>query len=162
MTPLQAQVCAFSAILPARILIIAGLRSRQRPSVFRILLNFIPVGFFLFFLAMIPLPAALPTSGIIATTLSRLTVMGTIILGLLSGFGAINTAWVYFPGLRGKQTCGLVLKPLTSLMRMHCSAHPSDEDIRIAEQGLQRVQDDLAVRRQELQKLHAAQVRDTF
>ena len=84
-------------------IICTGLRSRQRPSVFRVLLNFIPVGLFLFFLEMIPLPSALPTSGIIATTLSRLTVLGTIILGLLSGFGAINTAWVYFPGLRGKQ-----------------------------------------------------------
>ena len=82
---------------------ITGLRSRQRPSIFRIFLNFIPVGLFLFFLEMIPLPSALPTSGIIVTTLSRLTVLGTIILGLLSGFGAINTAWVYFPGLRGKQ-----------------------------------------------------------
>ncbi|EPS96199.1 hypothetical protein FOMPIDRAFT_161929 [Fomitopsis schrenkii] len=118
----------------------AGLRSRQRPSVFRVLLNFIPVGLFLFFLETIPLPSASPTSSIIATTLSRLTVLGTIILGLLSGFGAINTAWVYFPGLRGKQ-----------------SLHPSDEDVRIAEQGLQRVQSDLAARRQEVQKLQAAQ-----
>ncbi|KAH9929419.1 Abscisic acid G-protein coupled receptor-domain-containing protein [Fomitopsis serialis] len=118
----------------------AGLRSRQRPSVFRILLNFIPVGLFLFLLAMIPLPSALPTSGIIVTTLSQLTVLGTIILGLLSGFGAINTAWIYFPRIYGKQ-----------------SSHPSDEDIRMAEQGLQRVQSDLALRRQDVQKLQAAQ-----
>ncbi|KZT66792.1 hypothetical protein DAEQUDRAFT_695181 [Daedalea quercina L-15889] len=118
----------------------AGLRSRQRPSAFRVLLNFIPVGLFLFLLEMIPLPSASPTSGIIVTTLSRLTVLGTIILGLLSGFGAINTAWIYFPGLYGKTT-----------------THPSDEDIRTAEQGLQRVQNDLTLRRQEVQKLQAAQ-----
>ena len=34
-----------------------------------------------------------------ASTLSRLTVIGTVILGALSGFGAIDTAWDFFPVL---------------------------------------------------------------
>ena len=69
----------------------------QRPSVLRVVLNIIPVGLFLFLLSYIPLPAALPSSSLIMPALSRLTVLGTIILGLLSGFGAINTAWTFFP-----------------------------------------------------------------
>ncbi|KZT00623.1 uncharacterized protein LAESUDRAFT_687929 [Laetiporus sulphureus 93-53] len=117
-----------------------GSHSRQRPSVLRIVLNVIPVGLFLLLLSYIPLPAALPSSGIIMTTLSRLTVLGTIILGALSGFGAINTAWTFFPAFYGPER-----------------SQPTDEDVRAAEQGLERVQSDLAQRRFEIQKLQAAQ-----
>ncbi|PCH43230.1 hypothetical protein WOLCODRAFT_73912 [Wolfiporia cocos MD-104 SS10] len=118
---------------------------RQRPSALRILLNFVPVGIFLFLLSYIPLPSAVPSSNMITTILSRLIVVGTITLGALSGFGAINTAWTFFPVLRSK-----------------ARNNPSAEDVRMAEQGLQRVQEDLAQRRMEVQKMQTAQVQSNW
>ncbi|EMD35045.1 hypothetical protein CERSUDRAFT_85781 [Gelatoporia subvermispora B] len=116
-----------------------GAQARQRPSFGRILLNTIPVCLFLFFLEYIPLPEGLHSSSFIATTLSRLTVLGTIILGGLSGFGAMTAIWTFLP-LFGLNK-GL----------------PSDEDISIAEQGLERVRQDLARQRYEVQKLQSSQ-----
>ncbi|KAF9812777.1 hypothetical protein IEO21_05980 [Rhodonia placenta] len=110
---------------------------RQRPSALRVCLNMVPVGLFLFFLSYIPLPSALPSANIVVTALSRLTVLGTIILGALSGFGAINTAWTFFP-----------------------VPFPTEEDVRIADDGLRRIQHDLLQRRADVQKLEAAQQPD--
>ncbi|GBE86872.1 hypothetical protein SCP_1001140 [Sparassis crispa] len=117
-----------------------GTQPRQRPSVLRALLNILSVGLFLFLLSFIPLPSSLPTSDFMGTTLSRLTVLGTIILGALSGFGAVNTAWNFFP-------------PFYGTLR----SHPTEGDIAAAEQGLQRVRRELAQRQSDIQKLQAAQ-----
>lgn len=56
-----------------------------------------PVALYLFLLSRIPLPDALASSDFTTTTLSRLIVLGTIILGILSGFGAVSSAWAFFP-----------------------------------------------------------------
>ncbi|KAI0944771.1 hypothetical protein AcW1_002401 [Taiwanofungus camphoratus] len=120
-----------------------GTEVLQRPSSIRLLLNIAPVGLFLFLLSFIPLPSALPSSNIIVTALSRLTVLGTIILGALSGFGAINTAWAFFPVFFTTQS------------------YPTGDDVLAAERGLQRVQNDLAQRRVEIQKLQMVQEPNT-
>jgi hypothetical protein len=56
-----------------------------------------PVIVYLFLLSWIPLPDALASSDMMTAALSRLVVLGTIILGLLSGFGAVSNAWAFFP-----------------------------------------------------------------
>jgi len=134
---------SYSLVLSDRSSNSPGIHAQQRPSALRVFLNTIPVGLFLFLLSYTPLPSALPSSNIIVTTLSRLTVLGTIILGALSGFGAINTAWTFFPVFYGAPR-----------------SHPTDDDIQAAEQGLQQVQNDLTHRRSEVQKLEAAQQPD--
>ncbi|KAI0633056.1 Abscisic acid G-protein coupled receptor-domain-containing protein [Trametes polyzona] len=102
-------------------------------------LYLIPNVLFLLALSHVPLPAELPTHNMLAATLSRLTVIGTVILGLLSGFGAIYTAWDFFP-----------------VFTRNTKSHPSDEEVHAAESGLQRVREDLAQRQKELRVLEAS------
>ena len=67
----------------------------------RALLNLIPVIIFLFALSKIPLPTALASSTTSTSTalVARLIVLGTVFLGLLSGFGAIANSWEFLPFL---------------------------------------------------------------
>jgi hypothetical protein len=65
--------------------------------------SLVPVVLYLFALSYIPLPEALSSSDIMTAALSRLIVLGTIILGLLSGFGAISSSWQYLPFLSRAQ-----------------------------------------------------------
>lgn len=60
-------------------------------------LYLIPNLLFLLALSYVPLPTGMPAHNFMASTLSRLTVIGVFILGALSGFGAIDTAWDFFP-----------------------------------------------------------------
>ncbi|KAJ8469136.1 hypothetical protein ONZ51_g9199 [Trametes cubensis] len=83
------------------------------------------------------------THSILASTLSRLTVIGTVFLGLLSGFGAIDTAWDFFP-----------------VFSRTSRPHPTDEEVRTAESGLQRVREDLTQRRKDLRALEASKQPD--
>ncbi|CCM00850.1 uncharacterized protein FIBRA_02893 [Fibroporia radiculosa] len=127
-------------------LVLTGLHTRQRPSALRIVLNLVPVCLLLLALSYIPLPSVAfeaPPHSMLMDTLSRLTVLGTIILGALSGFGAISNAWTFFPAVRGGQR-----------------SDPTEEEIRAAELGLQRVQSDLSERQMEVQKLEAAKQPD--
>ncbi|PIL25812.1 transporter [Ganoderma sinense ZZ0214-1] len=112
----------------------------------RLALYLIPNFLFLLALSYVPLPAGMPAHSVAVATLSRLTVIGTVILGALSGFGAIDTAWDFFP-----------------VFSRHGPArtHPTDEEVRIAEAGLQRVREDLARRQKDLQNLEAAKKPDT-
>lgn len=83
------------------------------------------------------------TSGISAIV-SRLTVIGTVILGLLSGFGSINNAWNYLPILSQNQRCGdnFLQDEYSFWQRV-----PTDDDASVSEQALARVRKDLADRR---------------
>ena len=65
----------------------------------RVVFSLIPVVLYLFALSYIPLPEALSSSDIMTAALSRLIVFSTIVLGLLSGFGAISSSWQYLPFL---------------------------------------------------------------
>ncbi len=66
-----------------------------------LLLYLIPNFLFLLALSYVPLPPHMPAHNVMASTLSRLTVIGIVILGALSGFGAIDTAWDFFPVFSG-------------------------------------------------------------
>ena len=72
----------------------------------------IPFIFYLVAFSQIPLPSHLDTSskrsiypqhyimtnlGITMNAISRTTVLGTLLLGLLSGFGAVTTVWSFYP-----------------------------------------------------------------
>ncbi|KAJ6554381.1 Abscisic acid G-protein coupled receptor-domain-containing protein [Mycena capillaripes] len=87
---------------------------------------------------MYPLPAALSASDRLTATLSRLVVLGTIILGLLAGFGAISSSWAFIPSKN----------PVTT---------PTEQDIVSAEYSLSSVRDDLERRRTEAARKAAAQ-----
>ncbi|KIK66044.1 hypothetical protein GYMLUDRAFT_38520 [Collybiopsis luxurians FD-317 M1] len=110
----------------------------QRLSFIRIIISLLPVFFSLFALSRIPLPEALrhdPQIDLITSSLARLLVVGTIILGLLSGFGAVSSSWVYLPScISSSREEGI----------------PSDRDIEQAERALERVRDDLTTRKRQL------------
>ncbi|TFK48188.1 hypothetical protein OE88DRAFT_1720292 [Heliocybe sulcata] len=106
----------------------------------RLLLTISPVFAYLLLLSYVPLPAALTSAGITTSTLARLIVVGTIILGLLSGFGAISNAWAFFP-----------------LFSREKRVNPSSDDVVAATHALDRVRSDLMDRRAELKRLRNAQ-----
>ncbi|KAF9461349.1 Abscisic acid G-protein coupled receptor-domain-containing protein [Collybia nuda] len=88
----------------------------------RVFLSILPVALYLVGLSQVPLPAALATTSIGAATLARLIVVGTLILGLLSGFGAMTNVWAFIP--RSKTA-------------------PTDADISTADHALQTIRSDL-------------------
>ncbi|KAI0791074.1 Abscisic acid G-protein coupled receptor-domain-containing protein [Abortiporus biennis] len=114
----------------------------KRPSLLRIFFTTLPVALFLFILSFIPIPEAMRSSTIGMSVISRLAVVGTFILGILSGFGAVNNAWNFFPRLSKS-----------------FRTEPSDEEVKAAEDGLQRVREDLMERRRALERLEASQTK---
>lgn len=88
---------AYSLVLSYRST--TGLQDLQRPTLTRLVLTALPASLFLFLLSFIPLPAAHAANGFLEVVFARLTVVGTVILGLLSGFGAVSNAWTFFPVL---------------------------------------------------------------
>ncbi|XP_006455936.1 hypothetical protein AGABI2DRAFT_188048 [Agaricus bisporus var. bisporus H97] len=110
----------------------SGLSSLLR-SPRTLLFSFIPVILSLILLSYIPFytDAASPPN-LLGRTLSRLIVLGTVILGLLSGFGAVTRAWDFLPS------------------STHYDGVPTEEDIRITETSLQSTLNDLQKKRNEL------------
>ena len=74
-----------------------GHKSLRRRLVPRLIFSLVFIGVYLFLLSRIPLPPVLKASDTFAAALARLVVLGTIILGVLSGFGAVSSAWGYLP-----------------------------------------------------------------
>lgn len=68
------------------------IRSTLRP---RTLLYLTPVALYLYALSYVPPPPGLPPSDIAGVALARLIVLGTLILGVLSGLGAMSYVWVH-------------------------------------------------------------------
>ncbi|CAL1698438.1 unnamed protein product [Somion occarium] len=136
---------SITALIPLSYSLVLSYRSSslsqtlQRPTVLRLLLTTLPVGLFLFALSFVPLPEGV-SPGPTVKVLWRLIVVGTVLLGLLSGFGAVNNAWIFFPRLSGSR-----------------KNQPTDEDVRIAERGLERIRNDLAERRKAIERLEASQ-----
>lgn len=95
-------------------------------SVRTLLLSFIPVIISLALLSYIPISIQTDET-LLTRTLSRLIVLGTIILGLLSGFGAMTRAWAFLPSSNKKH-----------------EIVPTEEDIRATGASLQSVQADIA------------------
>ncbi|GLB44430.1 putative the Golgi pH regulator (GPHR) family N-terminal [Lyophyllum shimeji] len=111
----------------------------------RICLSLIPVLLYLFALSKIPLPPALIASNvdIFTASLARLIVLGTLILGLLSGFGAVSTSWAFIPWLSPSRGV------------------PTDQDVATAEYTLQSVRNDLRDRRAAADQQRRASAHDT-
>lgn len=67
------------------------MQSRALPI--RVAFALAPVALINFALSYIPLPAELLSHNPLTTVTARLVTMGTMILGLLSGLGAVGGAW---------------------------------------------------------------------
>ena len=84
----------------------SDIRLHRRSFAVRCLLTVLPVSFFLFTLSYVPLPSSISKTSGVSAIISRLVVVGTVILGLLSGFGSINNAWDYLPMFSRNQKYG--------------------------------------------------------
>ncbi|KIP06559.1 hypothetical protein PHLGIDRAFT_72510, partial [Phlebiopsis gigantea 11061_1 CR5-6] len=121
----------------------AGIRGLQKPTFARLGLFAVPIGVFLFLLSFIPVPTGAASSGITGSVLTRLTTVGTILLGSLSGFGAVDNASRFLPWF--SRSNGFA---------------PSDADILVAQEGLERIRGDLAERRRAIEQMQTSQVTD--
>lgn len=100
-----------------------------------ILFSFIPVILSLILLSYIPFYTdSTSPQNLLTRTLSRLILLGTIILGLLSGFGAVTRAWHFLPSSKDKEY----------------DVVPTEQEIQSTENSLQSVQSDLQKKRDEL------------
>jgi len=97
----------------------------------RAIFSLIPVTLYLFALSYIPIPGSLESPDTATAALSRLIVIGTIVLGLLSGFGAISSSWEFLPF--GSRPQGV----------------PSDQDIDTAQYALTSIRNDMRQRKEE-------------
>ncbi|KAI0062989.1 hypothetical protein BV25DRAFT_491774 [Artomyces pyxidatus] len=101
------------------------------PSVPRIIVTVAPLIVYFLLLSYIPIPKALDapseTGSLLTASLSRLTVLGTVLLGALSGSGSVSTSWGYFP-----LSCGGKRKS------------PTQAEINRAELSLDRIRTDLS------------------
>ncbi|KAJ8581865.1 hypothetical protein M405DRAFT_831629 [Rhizopogon salebrosus TDB-379] len=118
---------SFSLILTYRSDNPGFVQSRALPI--RLAFALAPVAVFIFALSYIPLPAELLSSNPLTTVTARLVTMGTTILGLLSGLGAVGGAW----GATNRS------RPI-----------PSASSIASAENALERVKNDLRDRSRDL------------
>jgi uncharacterized membrane protein (DUF4010 family) len=66
-------------------------QSRALPI--RVAFALAPVALFVFALSYIPLPAELLSHNPLTAVTARLVTLGTTVLGLLSGLGAVSGAW---------------------------------------------------------------------
>ncbi|KAG7087788.1 hypothetical protein E1B28_013729 [Marasmius oreades] len=107
----------------------------------RLFLTFLPLFIYLYILSLIPLPPGLAPGNsnsnnnhgvdLFTATLARLVVLGTIILGLLSGVGAVAGLEEHIPGLFNRS-----------------KGDPSARDVELAEQALEQVREDLRRKRE--------------
>ncbi|KAF9529867.1 Abscisic acid G-protein coupled receptor-domain-containing protein [Crepidotus variabilis] len=104
---------------------------------FRTIIAFLPLAIYLFLLSHIPLPPTLQPSDVVTTTLGKLVVLGTVILGLLSGFGSVSGSWgVYSLVLGARDHKGV----------------PTVHDIDSAAYSLRKIRDDIDQRREEARR----------
>lgn len=89
--------------------------------------------------------------------------MGTVVLGTLSGFGAITTAWMFADAL-GKKRWSVPLYPniCYDLKGLNLSREGiTKQDIASAEHSLTRVRNDLDLRNREAQALELQHTKNT-
>ncbi|KAF8154275.1 Abscisic acid G-protein coupled receptor-domain-containing protein [Crassisporium funariophilum] len=131
--------------LSVSLLLAIGTSSTRRSLLgARAIFSLIPVVLYLFALSYIPLPIALASSDTTTAALSRLIVLGTIILGLLSGFGAISSSWKFLPFVSRD------------------SAVPSEQDIDTAQYALTSVRNDMRTRREEATRREGSTVEGSW
>ncbi|KAF8509443.1 Abscisic acid G-protein coupled receptor-domain-containing protein [Gautieria morchelliformis] len=99
----------------------------------------VPYLIYLVVLSYIPLPARLNSPELTSATLSRLVVLGTIILGILAGFGAASAVLTYFH------------------LSLANRERVSEAQIVSSEQALFRVRSDLLERQRQLERSTASE-----
>ncbi|CAE6529174.1 unnamed protein product, partial [Rhizoctonia solani] len=102
----------------------------------RLALPFFFFSAYLLLLLRIPLVGNSKDMDTLTAALVRLSVLGTVVLGTLSGFGAITTAWMFADALGKKRWEGI-----------------TKQDIASAEHSLTRVRNDIDLRSREAQAL---------
>ncbi|KAI9454650.1 Abscisic acid G-protein coupled receptor-domain-containing protein [Lactarius psammicola] len=112
----------------------------------RVLVVLAPLSVYFLLLSYVPLPGVLVSEENRTFTLvmARYNVLGTIILGSLSGFGSVTTAWGYFP-----LSCGKNRKT------------PTQAEVDRVEQSLLRIRADSASKREELTLLKGREASQT-
>ncbi|PVF94582.1 hypothetical protein CPB86DRAFT_817865 [Serendipita vermifera] len=110
----------------------AGTRGNKQLRT-RIALTATPFLLYLFAFSLVPLPQHLDKASFFTKAVARMTVLGTLLLGLLSGFGAVSTAWSFQPFIGSKQDV-------------------SERDINSASAALERVRSDLRNRQEEARR----------
>ncbi|KAH9052197.1 Abscisic acid G-protein coupled receptor-domain-containing protein [Lactarius vividus] len=115
----------------------------------RILVVLAPLFVYFLILSYVPLPGALLSEENRTFTLvtARYNVLGTVILGSLSGFGSVTTAWGYFPLNCGKNR--------------HSRKTPTQAEVERVEQSFIRIRADLASKRKELTLLKGREAYQT-
>ncbi|KAG9020473.1 hypothetical protein FS842_007299, partial [Serendipita sp. 407] len=113
--------------------------SRTKSSIgSRIVYTGVPFLLYLFAFSYVPLPRNLAPSGIFTNAVARMTVLGTLILGLLSGFGAVSTAWSFQPFVDKSNIV-------------------TEKDVNQAAASLARVRADLVERQREAQQTESSE-----
>ena len=142
--------------LPRNWTIFSDTRPQRRSFAVRCFFAMLPVSFFLFILSYVPLPSSISKTSGISAIVSRLTVIGTVILGLLSGFGSINNAWDYLPILSQNQKYdeSFFRRDIDVLIWRRI---PADDEVSASERALAKVQQDLADRRADLLRRESLQ-----
>ncbi|KAJ7050783.1 G protein-coupled receptor 89 [Mycena amicta] len=102
--------------------------ARPRTTLPRLAFSTFSVAIYLLLLSLTPLPA--PAPDYTTAALSRLIVLGTAILGLLAGFGAASSVWMYLPS-------GGTLTP------------PTEHELVSAQESLSAIRDDMERKREE-------------
>jgi hypothetical protein len=88
----------------------------------------------------------------IQSVLARLTVLGTAILGLLSGFGAVSNAWTFLPAKLRHNEYVQLRTLLSYLAEVITSKEPTDAGVEASQRSLDHIREDLASRRSAMQK----------
>ncbi|KIK98272.1 hypothetical protein PAXRUDRAFT_824019 [Paxillus rubicundulus Ve08.2h10] len=89
----------------------------------------LPVLFFVFALSFIPLPADFTSHNPLTSTTARLVVLGTTILGILSGFGAVNGAWGIFACKASVSSTSSIASAETALERVKSDLYQRARDL---------------------------------
>jgi The Golgi pH Regulator (GPHR) Family N-terminal len=154
---------------------ITGHRKSQRPIIrARFFLSLVPVITYLFAFSHIPLPASLASSDTTTIALSRLIVLGTIILGLLSGFGVISNSWRFLPFIsQSRYVClffflgldrgfGFVSETRSIFIFFIFFLYrgvPSEQEIDAAHYSLSSIRNDMRSRKEEAARREGSTVR---
>ena len=140
----------------------------------RFFLSLVPVITYLFAFSHIPLPAGLASSDTTTIALSRLIVLGTIILGLLSGFGVISNSWRFLPFISQSRYVSSYFFPWNEArgwVRFWNAKHiyillcllnrgiPSEQELDAAQYSLTSIRNDMRSRREEAARREGPTVR---
>jgi hypothetical protein len=94
----------FECVATYIVLVVSQIPTASLISRRRILAVLAPLSIYFLLLSYVPLPGVILSEENRTFTLvtARYNVLGTVILGCLSGFGSVTTAWGYFPLSCGK------------------------------------------------------------